>query len=195
MFVIRLLARTCLALGIVLVAATVLPGLAGWRSYVVMSGSMEPAIHPGDVIVGAPADSTTIVPGRVVVFQVDGRRLAHRVESRTAAGFVTRGDANATADSAPVPPAAVMGVARLRVPAVGLPVYWAATRQWHPLSTAAAALLFVLLAARKAGHGRRNLTATGRHRAGAGGRQAARRWPRPGWQQVLAAADPDNRND
>jgi hypothetical protein len=44
--------------------------------------------------------------------------------------YITKGDGNAIADSTPIDPEAVVGVGRLLVPAIGLPIAWAAQRNW-----------------------------------------------------------------
>src|SRR5688500_6667914 len=52
-----------------LVAVAVAPVLLGWGSYVVESGSMEPSIQVGDVVVAKPyTEDQQIRVGRVFVF-------------------------------------------------------------------------------------------------------------------------------
>jgi signal peptidase I len=146
---------TGLRCGSVAVAGTVL-GLAFWslvpitlglRADVVMSGSMSPQLRPGDVVL---SQDTRTPPrtGQVIVFADPthpGRTLVHRVVERHGDGTVTtRGDANPVADPAPVRASAVLGLARLRVPWIGLPAYWLHQRQYLPLL--AAAVLVVLAA-------------------------------------------------
>ncbi|GAA2865146.1 hypothetical protein Acy02nite_13690 [Actinoplanes cyaneus] len=109
-------------------------GGAGWSAVVVASGSMRPAIRPGDVVLTAPAHRLRV--GSVVTYRKPGRPMLHRVVGVDAHGrLITRGDANAVADAAPVPREAVTGVARWRVPYAGLPVLWM-TGIGHPLVAA-----------------------------------------------------------
>ena len=101
---------------------TLVPLTVGWRPEVVLSGSMAPHVAPGDVVLVASTNHA-VRPGQVILF-VDparpDRRLLHRVVSRNPDGtYVTRGDANPSADSTPVPPGNVQGMARLRVPWIG----------------------------------------------------------------------------
>ena len=125
------------------------PYAAGWHTTLVTSGSMEPGVRTGDLVVLAPLDAATARRAelRGVVVQFDdpvrpGRLLLHRVVDREAGGaLVTKGDANVSRDYAPVRPEHVRGVARLRVPFAGLPVLWAQTGQPVPL----VALAFVIL--------------------------------------------------
>jgi signal peptidase I len=132
-----LLARTWLWFLTASVAITVLPMLFGWGSYVVASGSMEPAISAGDVVIVSPGYHAETVTGHVITFQDpirEGKVLTHRVVSVNEDGYlVTRGDANLTVDSVPVAPDAVVGTGRLLVQFVGLPVVWAQTSNWLPL--------------------------------------------------------------
>ncbi|HSN05714.1 MAG TPA: signal peptidase I [Candidatus Angelobacter sp.] len=129
-----LVGRTWLWFVAACVAITLLPVLVGWRPYVVESGSMQPRIDVGDVVLAAPFDRSDDLLGRVVVFADPARpgtTKTHRVVGRNADGtLTTQGDANPTADSAPVPPGDVRGLARLRVRFTGLPLVWARSGQW-----------------------------------------------------------------
>ncbi|MFF3755270.1 signal peptidase I [Streptomyces sp. NPDC002018] len=115
-----------------------LPVLAlGWTAGVVQSGSMRPALTPGDVVLyqPPPRDRTPAV-GHIVLVQDPtrpGRLLTHRVyQVLPNNDLITKGDANSTPDSTPVRPAALQGVARLRVPWIGLPVQLWRARQPVP---------------------------------------------------------------
>ncbi|OAH14496.1 signal peptidase I [Streptomyces jeddahensis] len=106
------------------------PGLVlGWHATVVLGGSMRPHLSPGDVVVYQPLRGRTPKSGQVVV-AVDPARpprlLVHRVGKVLRDGnLITAGDNNPAVDSTPVPPSSVLGLGRLRVPELGLPVaYW-----------------------------------------------------------------------
>ncbi|WP_433205553.1 signal peptidase I [Dactylosporangium sp. CS-047395] len=111
-----------------LFAMTLVPLAFGWSPSVVLSGSMQPSITPGDVVISAPLETGDLVPGRVIRFRDParpGRYLVHRIVAvQPDHTLVTQGDANAAADSTPVPAGDVTGVARLRVPWIGLPALW-----------------------------------------------------------------------
>jgi signal peptidase len=106
----------------------VVPPVLGLRSDVVLSGSMRPALAPGDVVVSSPVRAGELRVGDVVVVPDParpGETLVHRVDGMGPDGsFVTRGDANAGADSTPVAPDDVLGRGRLRVPYVGVVSLW-----------------------------------------------------------------------
>jgi signal peptidase I len=109
-------------------AVSILPLLIGWKPFVIITGSMEPGISAGDVVLVSPAPDLDEVVGRVVSFEDPSRPghvLTHRVISVNEDGtFVTKGDANPTPDSAPVPPESVLGLGRLLIQFIGLPVVW-----------------------------------------------------------------------
>ncbi len=104
--------------------------LAGWTPMVVTSGSMQPSINPGDIVLsGAPDDGGEgLEEGTVITFTDPvrpGGTLTHRIDRINADGtYETRGDANPAVDSYEVDPADVQGVGRLLIPAVGLPEVW-----------------------------------------------------------------------
>ncbi|WP_408898857.1 signal peptidase I [Nocardioides sp. R1-1] len=161
----QVLARAYLAFLLTLAVIAVAPAVADWQSYVVDSGSMRPEIEVGDVVVARGMDRTEQVqPGRVFVFEdparPEARRLlVHRVVERSATGdWVTKGDANASADVEAVPREAFRARARVLVPLIGLPSYWWRTGDvtalvaWTALTLTA--ILVVLLAAPGAGRRR-----------------------------------------
>lgn len=131
-----------------LVFWSVAPAFAGWRSQVVLTGSMRPRILPGDLVLAAPVVTGQLQPGRVILFRDPAhptRTLVHRLVRFDADGdLVTRGDANASEDSTPVPPQNVLGLPRLRVPYIGRPVVW---RREHDLRAFGTVAGVVLLAA------------------------------------------------
>jgi signal peptidase len=132
--VVRVLSRTILGAVVGLLVWAQLPALApGWTATVVQSGSMQPALLPGDVLVYQPPRGRQPAVGQIVL-AIDPTRptglLTHRVyQVLPNNDLVTKGDANPAPDSTPLRPSSVRGVARLRVPWVGLPVQlWRAGR-------------------------------------------------------------------
>ncbi|MCW2539142.1 MAG: peptidase signal peptidase [Frankiales bacterium] len=121
-----------------LVLISVVPALFGWRSVNVLSGSMAPRIHPGDVIAVAHIVPAELHPGQVVLVRerADGDRMVmHRFVRFTPTGdLITKGDANREVDSSPVPPQDLLGLPRLRVPWIGLPAIWWRAHQTLPLA-------------------------------------------------------------
>ncbi len=110
----------------------------------------------GDVVLTEPVDVAKLRPGHVILFTDpahEDRVLLHRIVRTEADGkIITQGDANESADSTPVAPRDVQGVARLRVPYVGLPVFWRTTgEQVHIVATALALLAACAFVARDGG--------------------------------------------
>jgi signal peptidase I len=138
-------ARAILLGAISLLLWSVAPLLLGWHPTVVMSGSMQPAVAPGDVLVYRQVATAELRAGQVLVVDDPdhpGRLRAHRLARALPDGTLRlRGDANPAPDSSPVDADAVRGVAVLRVPLVGLPAVWAADRRWSPLGLTAATML------------------------------------------------------
>jgi signal peptidase I len=112
--------------------------IAGWSPVVVMSGSMEPTVGTGDVLMVDTASEQAIGQRSIIVFERGGETIAHRVfaveEADLVTEFVTKGDANPSPDSARVDAAEVRGTGRLIVPLVGLPVVWWQEGDWLPLA-------------------------------------------------------------
>ena len=106
--------RICRALSVLILVAVVavcipmtVPRLMGYEVYVVVSGSMEP---PEEV-----------ASGDVIAFYDRGVVITHRVvENHVVEGeFITKGDANAENDMAPVPYGALIGRMARSVPYLG----------------------------------------------------------------------------
>ena len=130
-------ARASLALVAALVVWSVLPLMAGWTPRVIMSGSMEPRIHVGDIVVTRTVPAATLNEGQVItVTDPDhpSKTRTHRLLSREANGeLVLKGDANRDPDSSHVSVDDVLGLGVVRVPFVGRPAYWMAERNWLAL--------------------------------------------------------------
>jgi signal peptidase I len=143
--------RGVLALLVSLLLWSVIPAALDWHVTVVMSGSMEPALRPGDVVASRPIPAEQVRPAQVLLVNDPdhaGRLRMHRlVKIRPDGTLILRGDANAAADSTPVRRSAVQGVGSLRVPLIGSPAYWAQTGQRGHLLGGAAALMLVFAGA------------------------------------------------
>lgn len=145
------LCRGVLAMLVSLLVWSLVPVALGWHVTVVMSGSMEPALRPGDVVASRPVPAQQVRPGQVLLVDDPdhaGRLRLHRLAKIHRNGTLTlRGDANPADDSTPVRRNAVHGVGALRVPFVGAPAYWARTHQMAPLAGGGVILLLLLASA------------------------------------------------
>lgn len=92
----------------------------GFRLYIVHTGSMTPALNPGDVVVDRPA--STLRRGEIVTFQHSFATtdvVTHRI-TRVEHGLIhTKGDANRTADVWEIRPSQVRGSVVHRIPYLG----------------------------------------------------------------------------
>jgi signal peptidase len=92
---------------------------------VVLSGSMEPTINMGDMVVTTPITSNAIKIGDIVAFN-DGKEfpITHRVINITEGGFITKGDANEDPDPMVRSSSSVVGKIAFWVPFAGYLVYF-----------------------------------------------------------------------
>lgn len=116
---------TCVAALALLALPTVARNAAGVGITTVLTGSMRPAIDPGDLVVTQRTTASTVGVGDVIVAQASGMEFAHRVVDVRPLGGLTRlttqGDANPVIDTDPVMLSPGQSVQRVvwRVPAVG----------------------------------------------------------------------------
>lgn len=97
----------------------------GYRPMVVISGSMEPSINIGDLVVTAPLRHGYPKVGEVIAYSFYGKIVLHRVIGYGPGGTViTKGDANNVPDPRPVKLKYIMGVLKLRIPYVGVPMIY-----------------------------------------------------------------------
>lgn len=139
------------AVGVVVLLAVVIPfviyavpGVIGANeSYVILSGSMEPEMSPGDAVIVDDRGAGAIEEGDVITFSREGSDtvVTHRVvdvqEENGERVFETKGDANDQADRQPVRAEDVVGTVVLTIPFVGYVVHFVNT----PLGFATTVLL------------------------------------------------------
>ena len=111
-----LVASACLSL--------VIPRLAGYEGYVVVSGSMEPTIPTGSIIYSKQIDPALLETGDIIVFIDEARGttpITHRVvtNDNSTKTITTKGDANAREDISPVAYDNVIGKVAAHIPKIG----------------------------------------------------------------------------
>jgi len=126
-----IIAVLILIAGLTAVSALNIPG--NYKLLTVLSGSMEPAVKQGSIVVVKPADKYQ--KGDIITFEnrEDPRiSTTHRIlevkekEGRTI--FITKGDANNAPDSEGVIKERVLGKVILTIPFLGYPVAFAKTQ-------------------------------------------------------------------
>ena len=108
-----------------------LPNLFHAKSLTVMSGSMQPTIGTGDVVVAGQTSPMDVRVGDIVTFRDpwnDERLITHRVrEMHVGDGlvmFVTKGDANTGTERWVVPTDGTIGRVAFHVPKLGYLMVW-----------------------------------------------------------------------
>lgn len=130
-------------LAIVAVLPMIVPG---YTSASITSGSMQPKLRPGDVVIASDSEHPIDV-GTIIVFEDPDRHdlVTHRIVEKNEDGtYTTKGDANGVNDAHAVPQQNVRGVGTWVVPFVGLPRVWLANGEWLPIAITIVASGFVL---------------------------------------------------
>lgn len=122
---------TAVAAIVLLLLSSAIPIPGGLKTFVVQSGSMEPSIKTGGVVVIKPMDTYGV--GDVITFGPRSKTkppTTHRiVEVKADGNFLTKGDANEDGDIRPVSRYEVIGKVLFTVPYVGYAVA-AAQKPW-----------------------------------------------------------------
>ena len=111
----------------VLAALVVVPRLAGATPYTVLTGSMEPTLSPGTLIVVKDVPPTELRAGDVITFQIESDNPAvntHRItqvvyDAQGTPRFQTQGDANNAPDRDLLVPEQIRGSLWYSVPYLG----------------------------------------------------------------------------
>jgi signal peptidase len=113
------------------VSLSLLPSVGKYRIFVVQSGSMEPAIKTGSLILVQPKGAYSV--GDVVTRKTDQSSvtITHRIVSQEVKDgklvFATKGDANGPIDSEAVPQSNIIGKETIALPYLGYGVNFAKT--------------------------------------------------------------------
>jgi signal peptidase len=120
-----------IGMGIGICGVIAAPSLFGGRSLTVMSGSMEPALAVGDVVINSRVTPAQVRVGDIVTFsdpEGTGKLITHRVRRlRIADGtahVVTKGDNTNAVERWDIPAGGSLGRVEYRVPLLGFLVFW-----------------------------------------------------------------------
>lgn len=112
-------------IAVFLVASTLnLP--KGYKLYTVQSGSMQPAIAIGSLVVSQKVTDYQV--GEVITFKNALTPITHRIQAIKDSVYITKGDANDAADTEPVRQEQILGKVVLSLPYLGYPVGFAKTK-------------------------------------------------------------------
>lgn len=95
----------------------------GYKVFVVISGSMEPNIHVGDIVITKNVDASDIKVGDVITFNNDKYTITHRVIDiiqNEEIYYKTKGDHNSVADKDLIKYNNIEGVCKFRLEKIGV---------------------------------------------------------------------------
>ncbi|WP_455537593.1 signal peptidase I [Terrisporobacter sp.] len=92
----------------------------GYRSYTVLSGSMEPEFYPGDIVITKHKTKTNLNVDDIITFRDKyGVIITHRIIEETPEGYITKGDNNNVEDSEIITEDNIIGEVKFSIPKVG----------------------------------------------------------------------------
>lgn len=97
-------------------------GILGYNYKTVLTGSMEPAIPVGSIVITKEQSSYEIED--IISFQEKGSVITHRIISIDRERYITKGDANNVADTEEVQQKQILGKVILTIPLLGYLVMW-----------------------------------------------------------------------
>lgn len=93
--------------------------IVGYRSYTVLSGSMEPTYYPGDVVIIKNKNRVNLSVNDVVTFKEDDKIITHRISEIIDKGYITKGDNNELEDDNILAEEDIIGKVVFKIPKVG----------------------------------------------------------------------------
>lgn len=100
-----------------------IPSFFGWKPFIVLSGSMEKVIYPGDLAIVKEIDTKELKEQDVIAFKENNVVITHRiidiVEEHGEEKYITKGDNNTMQDNGFVKPEQVEGILKFRIARLG----------------------------------------------------------------------------
>lgn len=94
--------------------------IVGYRTYTIVSGSMEPEFYPGDIVVVKHKSRTDIKINDIVTFvDNDGIVVTHRIIEKVDNGYITKGDNNNVEDTGILNEENIIGEVKYHIPNMG----------------------------------------------------------------------------
>ena len=147
--------RICSTISILILAfmvlvsmALALPPLLGFKTYAVLSGSMEPVLPVGSMAYVKPSQPEEITPGDIITYAMagnDAMRVTHRVVEVDSVEktFITKGDTNEVEDG-PVAFDRLIGRMGFNIPYLGYLTVFLKTKQGIIMILCTTVLLILL---------------------------------------------------
>lgn len=123
-----------------------IPSYFGYKPLTVLTNSMEPKIHAGDMILIRNKKASAVKRGDIITFKLSEEKLiTHRVESVTTKGFLTKGDHNNVKDDWIVHSANLIGEVKVIIPNAGYITKFLTSKAGFSLFILLPLLLFFLI--------------------------------------------------
>ena len=129
-----------------------IPDIMGYRLYVVQSGSMEPDIQTGSLVISKRVSPDNLVVGDVITFKSKDESttlVTHRVneivKEEGALSFITKGDANEVVDLEPIKEGNVIARVQYDIPYLGYMTNFIKTKQGMLLVVIIPAITLLLI--------------------------------------------------
>ena len=107
-----------------LVILLITTGFLGLRPLIIASGSMQPTLNVGDMVIITKTSISDIAKGDIIAYVSEQGIVVHRVYEIAKHGgkylVITKGDANEEPDNVPIDERVIIGKALLTIPKVGL---------------------------------------------------------------------------
>lgn len=99
------------------------PDFLGYKFFVVLTGSMQDTLKPGDFIISKKIDTSSLQIGDIISFKEDNTIITHRIikieKKDGELLFTTKGDYNNTEDDNKVEKSNIEGKYILKIPGIG----------------------------------------------------------------------------
>lgn len=100
-----------------------IPSFFGWKPFIVLSGSMEKVIFPGDLAIVKEIDTKELKENDIIAFKDNNVVITHRIikilEENGETKYITKGDNNDIVDDGFVKPTQVEGIFKFRIARLG----------------------------------------------------------------------------
>lgn len=100
-----------------------IPDFFGWKAFIVLSGSMEPQIQIGDIVVVKEIDTDTLKKGDIIAFKSTDTIITHRIiqiiNEVNQTKYITKGDNNNIQDEEYILPENVEGIYKFKISQLG----------------------------------------------------------------------------
>ena len=111
---------------LLLMVPSLLPRIMGYQTYNVISGSMEPELPVGCLVLVKSISPEMVKEDDIIVFHRGDSIITHRVVEvqKEERQFITKGDANEDWDAGYITMSEIRGLASKKIPLLGYPSLW-----------------------------------------------------------------------